>query len=112
MKGFKKIEALEDSYVLEESLGGDVWKAKNKKTEVACAIKIVKKSELEDPKNMIRELNGLEITSHRNIAKILELCEDTENYYVISEFIQGGNLKQLLVELPQFPEKLTNIIIK
>ena len=40
----------------------------------------------------------LKSTVHPNIMNVLELLEDDNNYYVISEILEGGELFDRIIE--------------
>jgi len=61
---------------------------------------------------MITELNAIEKTSHPHITKVLDLSEDKENYYIVSELMQSGNLMSKVLELQKLPESVAAICIK
>ena len=42
--------------------------------------------------------------SHPNIIRIIDLLEDEENYYVVSELVKGGELFQRLTKVSHFTE--------
>jgi calcium-dependent protein kinase len=42
--------------------------------------------------------------SHPNIIRIIDLIEDDENYYVVSELVRGGELFKRLTKLTSFTE--------
>ena len=50
------------------------------------------------------ELSILGEKSHPNIIRIIDLIEDAENYYVVSELVQGGELFKRLTKLNSFTE--------
>lgn len=85
-------------YKKEKLLGsgafGEVYKCINEITKQTYAIKIVKKSTLDPTLDQLmrQELSILAGISHPNIMRIYELLEDEVNYYVVSEFITGGEL--------------------
>jgi len=43
--------------------------------------------------------------SHPNIIRIVDLLEDSENYYIVSEVVKGGELFKRLTKLSHFTEK-------
>lgn len=43
--------------------------------------------------------------SHPNIIRIVDLLEDNENYYIVSEVVKGGELFKRLTKLSCFTEK-------
>ena len=67
-----------------------------------CAIKIIKKKGLRGDQVMQElmegELQTLEETSHPNIVRIYELLHDDRHYYIVSEYIRGGELYSLIVK--------------
>ena len=50
------------------------------------------------------ELSILGEKSHPNIIRIIDLIEDAENYYVVSELVKGGELFKRLTNLNSFTE--------
>lgn len=53
---------------------------------------------------MQNELSILGSKSHPNIIRIIDLIEDVENYYVVSEAVKGGELFKRLTKLVSFSE--------
>ena len=53
---------------------------------------------------MQNELSILGSKSHPNIIRIIDLIEDDENYYVVSEAVKGGELFKRLTKLVSFSE--------
>lgn len=50
------------------------------------------------------EFEVLEATEHPNITRIFELLEDSRNYYIVMEFVTGGNLLDKVVKMKRFTE--------
>ena len=50
------------------------------------------------------ELTILGEKSHPNIIRIVDLIEDDDNYYVVSELVKGGELFKRLTKLTVFTE--------
>jgi len=50
------------------------------------------------------ELSILGEKSHPNIIRIVDLMEDKENYYVVSELVKGGELFKRLSKVKSFTE--------
>ena len=50
--------------------------------------------------------------SHPNIIRIIDLMEDKENYYVVSELMHGGELFKRLIKVQSFTEGQAVEIIK
>ena len=112
MKGFKEITSLKDHYELGDNLAkgafGAVFHAKHAQTGTETAIKIVKKEKIQEREIhvelMQNELLVLETVTHPNIMRVFELMEDSENFYIVTEFISGGNLLDKLKEVGTFTE--------
>lgn len=72
------------------------------------AIKIMTKKQIEKQKIYVKllenELSILGSKSHPNIIRIIDLIEDDENYYVVSEAVKGGELFKRLTKLVSFSE--------
>ena len=52
----------------------------------------------------MNELSILSEKSHPRIMRIIELVEDDENYYIVSELLKGGELFKRLISLRTFTE--------
>ena len=50
------------------------------------------------------ELSILGEKSHPNLIRIVDLMEDNENYYVVSELVRGGELFKRLTRVVNFKE--------
>ena len=53
---------------------------------------------------MQNELSILGEKSHPNIIRIVDLIEDDNNYYVVSEVVKGGELFDRLTKMTTFTE--------
>ena len=56
--------------------------------------------------SLVREKNICEKLDHENICRLISFCSDSEYYYMIQEYCDRGNLKELI------EEKSKNIIHK
>ena len=72
------------------------------------AIKIMKKAAIQKQKVYVELLNNelaiLGEKSHPNLIRIVDLIEDEENYYVVSELVKGGELFKRLTKVTNFTE--------
>ena len=88
---------------------GSVRRAKHKKTDVQCAIKVIRKNALLLHPIMVElmnnELKVLEETTHPHIMRIFELLEDDRFYYIVSELVNGGELYDRILKLKIFNER-------
>ena len=51
------------------------------------------------------ELSILKSKNHPKIIRIIDLLEDNEFYYIVSELVEGGELLKRLKKLESFTEK-------
>ena len=108
--GYKKLsDYYEKREVIGEGTFGLVNLGINKKTGQQVAIKTIKKEylvDLKDKEMIINEINILKHCHHPNIVRLLDYFEDNEHIYIILEYIQGGNLRQYLINMSyNFTEK-------
>ena len=54
---------------------------------------------------MANELDILAKTDHPHIVRVHELIEDTNNFYIVSELMNGGELYQKIVKEKKFCER-------
>lgn len=94
-------------YTLDKKLGegsfGTVYAAKRISTQSMHAIKSIKKSSLLSnpmlPALMMSELTILHDLSHPGIMQVNELLEDDENYFIVTEILEGGELFDRIIEV-------------
>ena len=99
-------------YIIKETIGkGTFSKVKlgiNKITGENVAIKILDKSKIkekEDLNRIIREMNILSKMDHKNVIKVFQTLEDSENYLIIMEYCEGGELFNYIVKKGRLPEE-------
>ena len=102
---------VESEYKILGQLGkgsfGKVVKVLHLKTGLFRAMKIITKDSLEyqdDEKKFLKEIEILIQIDHPNIVKIYEYYEDYIHYYVITEFISGGELYETISSWKDFNE--------
>jgi serine/threonine protein kinase len=118
-KKFKYIENISKRYEFGDYLGqgafGKVLKCTLKDTGNKFAIKIIEKEMVKKRKVFLQllenELSILGSKCHPKIIRIVDLLEDNENYYIVSEIVEGGELFNRLRTLDAFTEdQAVNII--
>lgn len=100
-------EIIDGKYEILEKLGSGgtsiVYKAKRLADERIVAIKIIR-DELENIKELERrfrlEAEALNKMSHRNIRRILGVGQWNDSLYMVTEFIDGKTLKEIVSEGP------------
>ena len=89
---YQKIKSLgEGSY-------GEVFLVKHKTIGAVRAMKVIRKIDNYAENNdeeVINEINILKKMDHPNIIKIFEFYIDKENYYLITEYCNGGDLFEI-----------------
>lgn len=112
-KGFKNITDIHDHYVIGRELGsgsfGTVSLGQHAKAGTEVAIKHIKKKKLAEApvyqELMRSELEILEKVDHPHITRVFELLEDKSNYYVVMEYLKGGNLLDKIITQSKFSER-------
>lgn len=90
---------------------GTVKKAIHKKTGQERAIKILKKAD-QDENRLFLEVEILSKLSHPNIMQIYEFFDDNKYFYIVSEYCQGGELFDKIIEKGSFTENMAALIMK
>jgi serine/threonine protein kinase len=75
---------------------GQVWKAEDLKLKRAVAIKLFPTSDQHAIECMHREARMAGALNHPNIATIYELGEHDSCFYLVSEYVDGKTLKQII----------------
>ena len=107
-----------DNYVLIKELGqgtfGTVQKVMLKSRRVYRAMKIINKSNVVEGVNdseILNEINILKNLDHPNIMKIYEFYEDKDNYYIITEFFDQGDLFTKLLKIGYMNEVIVKFLM-
>jgi len=102
---------ISDYYSFGKTLGtgayGVVKKATHKKTGLTRAVKVLKKAYLsqEEQEKVMNEVEVLRNLDHPNIMKVIETYEDKKYYFIVTEFYEGGELFDKIVQSQHFTEK-------
>lgn len=115
----KRYTNLEDVYVLERELGrgsfGRVTLARHRETGIVRAIKTIGKSPKDFGSSMAKFCEEVEILKridHPNVIKLYEFYEDATNIHLVTEYVDGGPLYELIVEVKKVPEQVAAHIMK
>ena len=115
-----KIEKrVDENYKVLGDLGkgsfGKVCKVLHIHTGIIRAMKIIKKETVEyqdDDKKFLKEIEILVKLDHPNIIRIYEYYVDEVHYYLITEYLSGGELYDTIVKSKQFSEEKAAFILK
>ena len=105
-------EPVANYYTIIKDLGhgsyGQVKKVKHKKFNEIRAMKITNKKTYSSK----YEIEILRKISHPNITNIFEIFEDSKKYYVIMEFLEGGELFDAITSIGSFSEETACQVMK
>jgi eukaryotic-like serine/threonine-protein kinase len=103
-------ETIGGRYELEEVVGSGgmstVWRARDVLLERNVALKILHARYGEDAEYLerfLREARAVAQMSHPNIVTVIDRGEDRERQFIVFEYVDGDNLKQLLEERGPLP---------
>ncbi|KAI9323873.1 kinase-like domain-containing protein [Dichotomocladium elegans] len=123
-----------DSYEIEKKLGegafSNVYMARDKTNGRKVAIKVVQKREYEQSKenshlhpsvkrrplateraNILKEVQIMRSVDHPNIVQLVEFIESEQQYFLVLELCEGGELFHQIVKLTSFSEALARHVI-
>jgi len=110
---------VEEDYKILGELGkgsfGKVCKVLHIPTGIIRAMKVIKKETVEyqdDDKKFLKEIEILINIDHPNIIRIYEYYMDSVNYYLITEYVSGGELYDTIVKSKHFTEEKAAFIMK
>ena len=107
-----------NDYDVQNTIGkggyGEVKKVIHKLTGEVRAMKIIKKESCDETylKSLQNEINILRQLDHPNVIKLFEIYQDTSNIYMVTEFLGGGELFDVLVKKRCLSESIAAKIIK
>ncbi|KRW99866.1 Protein kinase-like domain [Pseudocohnilembus persalinus] len=96
---------------MEDTIGtgsfGKVVKAIHKETNQVRAVKVInrERNHIDTLEKILQEVNVLKNLDHPNILKIYECFQDKNNYYIVSEYCQGGELFETISKKLALSEK-------
>ena len=110
-----KTTPISKEYIMGKTLGkgafGTVRLCVHKATKQTRACKILKKAN-QDMQALYEEVEILSKLSHPNIMQIYEVYNDKTNFYIVSEFCQGGELFDATSKKGSFSENEAARIMK
>ena len=86
----------------------------HKVTGEVRAVKIMEKAYITPPEQtrLKYEIDILKNLTHPNILRLFEVFEDIKNIYLVTEFCEGGELFDEIMNRKSFTEKDAAMIIK
>ena len=91
-----------------------MWKVTHKTSGMVRAMKSLKKSSIlkEEQERLFSEMNILKNLDHPHIVKLFELYQDQKYYFLVTEYLSGGELFDRIKSLNHFSEKQAADIMK
>jgi len=112
-------ERFKSSYKIMNKVGqgtfGSVFRVIHKNTDEIRAMKMIKRSIIElqdDEQKFLKEIQILIQLDHINIVKLYEYFIDKTNYYVILEFVCGGDLYDTMSNWQNYSEAKAGYIMR
>ena len=103
-------DVVAERYELEELVGtggmSSVYRAKDMLLERNVALKILHDTYLADPatiERFRREARAVAQLSHPNIVTVIDRGEDEQRQFIVFEYVEGENLKEVLERTGRFP---------
>lgn len=81
-----------------------IYKAKHLRLNTIWAVKKISKTQF-GKWDFLAEPNLLKKLNHPMLCRIVDILEDSENVYIVEDFIEGSDIKQLLKEQKVIPEE-------
>ena len=100
--------------IIGEGTFGKVKLARDLITKENVAIKILEKSKIktnEELERINQEINSLKEINHLNIIDLYEILEDEKNYYLILEYMTGGELFSYIIKNERLNEEITSYFL-
>ena len=111
MKNEEKVGNYKLIKTIGEGTFGKVKLAIHIPTDEKVAIKILEKSKItnkEELERVEKEIKYLKMLNHPNIIELYEIIENSDNFYIVMEYISGGELFNYLVEKGHLDELETS----
>src|SRR5881409_2460184 len=103
-------DLIADRYELQELVGtggmSSVFRAYDQQLEREVAIKILHEHYAEDPEYLERfrrEARAVAKLSHPNIGTVIDRGDDDGRQYIVFEYVEGENLKELVLRSGRLP---------
>ncbi len=93
---------------------GSVWKARDTQLDRTVAIKIPRRDQISSAEAdaFFREARAAAQLRHPQIVGVHEVGRDGDTFYIVSDFIEGANLKEWLSSQRLSPREAAELIVK
>jgi calcium-dependent protein kinase len=107
--GEKKTKITQDYEFIKEIGSGafsKVYKARHKLSKALRCVKKLSKKDLSDEEKtkLVEEVSVLRSLDHPNIVKVLEFYQNEKYFFIVTEYLEGGELFDRIMECQSFTE--------
>ncbi|CAI9266723.1 unnamed protein product [Lactuca saligna] len=92
----KVTQEFNEAYCIGKGRCGAVYRAKLTSNEIVAVKRIHSSLDMVDRNSFLREVKALTEIRHRNIVKLYGYCLHTKHSFLIYEYLEGGNLYEML----------------
>lgn len=108
--GEKKSKITQDYEFIKEVGSGafsKVYKARQKMSKALRCVKKLSKKDLTDEEKvkLVEEVSILKNLDHPNIVKVLEFYQNDKYFFIVTEYLEGGELFDRIMECQSFTEQ-------
>lgn len=97
-------------------LHGEIRKCKHKRTDAERAVKIIRKeikdNQFVEDDAVVKQVNLFKILDHPNILKLHEFFESKNEYFLVLEYLDGGDLCDKIANGYMFSENQARLAMK
>jgi serine/threonine protein kinase len=112
-------ELYEVGQLLHNGQTAKVYECKNKRTHVVFAVKMVERKQRSRKavkktmaEMVLREVAILDSLKHENIIEIKELFEDDDHFFLVMDYMRGGDVFERLLEVKKYCESDARKLIR
>lgn len=117
-KSSREVKKFNQTYMLARELGSGAFSVVklgiHQETGQKTAVKIVSKKKLseEDYASLLTEIEILRSLDHPHIIKLYETFEEGNDFYIVTELVEGGELFDRIVSKAHYNEKGARDLVK
>jgi serine/threonine protein kinase len=103
--GFRDVYALKKK--LRKGSFATVWECMHKQTGELYAVKIINREGMKpsDDEAVMNEVAIMQSLSHKNIVPLVDFYEEKSHFYLVMDYMSGGDVFDRIVELNHYTEK-------
>merc|ERR1711935_309144 len=115
--GEKKTKITSDYEFIKEIGSGafsKVYKARHKLSKALRCVKKLSKKDLteEEKEKLIEEVSILKTLDHPNILKVLEFYQNDKYFFIVAEYLEGGELFDRIMEQQSLSEEMSTVVME